>query len=151
MVSGPAVRLDDASIDEFLGDGGTGVLSLAREDDPYSIPVSYGYDDADRRFYVRLGYTSGTEKERFVRDDATARLVVYDRRGDEWVSVVAEGRLEAVAASDVDVSVVRGLRDAALPVRAVFGVPPEDVEFRIYALAVDSLAGRRAPASESIE
>lgn len=37
-------EMTDAEIDDFLGQHETGVLSLARTDDPYAIPISYGYD-----------------------------------------------------------------------------------------------------------
>ena len=139
--------MTEAELTEFLDAAGTGVLSLASDDTPYSIPVSYGFEPSERRFYLRLGFGPGSEKTRFVADPEapTARLVVYDRLGDEWRSVVAEGPLTGVDDDEIDLSVVRTLRRAALPVRAAFDVPEDEVEFRMYALDPTALTGRRAP------
>ena len=35
-------------IDDFLGHNETGVLSAVLDGEPYSIPVSYGYDESER-------------------------------------------------------------------------------------------------------
>lgn len=139
---------EDALVD-FLGTGGTGVLALAEGRVPYAVPVSYGFDADRRRFFFRLGFGPDSEKEPLVGDDAPARFVRYDREGGEWRSVVADGRLTEVRAEDVDLAVVRALRDAALPVRAAFDAPPDRVSFRTYALSVDSLTGRCVPVAES--
>lgn len=41
--------------DEFLGRGGTGVLSLSTDEGPpHAVPVSYGYESAETIFYFRL-------------------------------------------------------------------------------------------------
>jgi hypothetical protein len=139
--------MTDAELSEFLDAAGTGVLSLAADDTPYSIPVSYGFEPSERRFYLRLGFGPDSEKSRFVDDagEPTARLVVYDRVGDEWHSAVAEGPLTEVDDEEIDLTVVRTLRRAALPVRAAFDVPEAEVEFRMFALDPTVLTGRRAP------
>jgi hypothetical protein len=148
MATDGTVHMDDDALVDFLGTGGTGVLALADDSDPYAVPVSYGFDPDRRRFFLRLGFGPDSEKVRYVTDGATARLVVYDRTGDEWRSVVAEGRLVEVADEDIDLSMVRALRTAALPVHAAFDAPEDDVEFRMYALDADSVTGRRAPDEE---
>jgi len=151
MASEPAVHMTEAELADFLDAAGTGVLSLAADDTPYSIPVSYGFESDDRRFYLRLGFGPDSEKTRFVDDaeDPTARLVVYDRVDDEWHSAVAEGPLTEVDDDEIDLSVVRTLRRAALPVRAAFDVPGDEVEFRMYALDPTTLTGRRASTDEA--
>lgn len=46
MGDADAVRLSEDERNEFLGRGGTGVISVAAGagESPYSVPVSYGYD-----------------------------------------------------------------------------------------------------------
>ncbi|WP_458188461.1 pyridoxamine 5'-phosphate oxidase family protein [Haladaptatus sp. NG-WS-4] len=138
-----AVQMTDREIIDFLGRGGTGVLSLADEGEAYAIPVSYGFDASARRFFVRLGFADESEKRTYLDASETARLVVYDEVASGWKSVIASGRIELVTDSDVDVSVVRVLREAELPIRTMFDVPPDDVEFEMYQLVVDDLSGRQ--------
>lgn len=147
MDDAAAARMTPGEIDEFLGSAGTGVLALAREDEPYAIPVSYGYDprNGDRRLYLRLGGTAESEKRRFLPADA-ARLVVYRREGDTWTSVVARGPLGRLDESDIDAGIVRSLREAALPLRPIFDVPDDELAFELYALRIEELTGRSAPA-----
>ena len=136
--------MDAGEIDEFLGRGGTGVLSLAKDDDPYSIPVSYGYDPGSRAFYLRLGYTPESEKHEFVRASAPARLVVYDRSGGTWKSVIATGTLDAVPESELDLEIVHRLREADLPLVDIWDEPMADITFEITRLACDTITGRSA-------
>jgi len=51
-------------VDVFLGRHETGVLASARGDEPYAVPVSYGYDGG-RRFYLRPMSTPDSERCRF--------------------------------------------------------------------------------------
>lgn len=54
-------ELADEEIYAFLSRSETGVLSIARGDEPYSVPISYGYDATTRRFYLRLVSTTESE------------------------------------------------------------------------------------------
>lgn len=146
MPGDPSDRPSPEAVDAFLGTGGTGVLALASGDDPYAVPVSYGYDADARRFVFRLGFADGSEKRAFVSDGSRARFVVYGREGGRWRSVVATGTLRAVDEGAVDAAVVRGLREAALPLRGIFDAPEDEIEFALYALEVDDLSGRTAAA-----
>ncbi len=77
-----------------------GVLGLADGDDPYTIPVSFGYDDGDVFFaFVRSGPDS--EKFEFTEDGKTARLLVTDIKARfDWQSVAVTGPLNAVSVAD---------------------------------------------------
>lgn len=130
-------------IHSFLGRGGTGVLSLAASDEPYSTPVSYGFDPTEGAFYFRLGSADGGEKRRFLEASSPARFVVYDRTGDGWRSVVAVGPLERVAADALDVEVARGLQHADLPLYGIWDVPRDAIEFEVYRLVPEELTGRK--------
>lgn len=135
--------MDAAEIDDYLADGGTGVLSLARGDDPYSIPVSFGYDDAARAFYLRLGFGDAAAKRPFLEASSQARLVVYD--GDPEVrSVVAAGDLIRVPKGDLTPDVVAQLSEARLPAFDLWEEEKADLAFEIYRLDPETLSGRTA-------
>lgn len=129
-------------IDAFLGRGGTGVLSLARDDEPYATPISYGYDPNSGAFYIRLGFTEGSEKRAFVAPEARARLVSYGRVDGVWTSVIAVGVLEPVEAEDLDVETAKVLREGDFPLYDAWGDAIDRVEFRIYRLDVEDVTGR---------
>lgn len=84
-------ELSTAETDALLGRHETGVLSLACDDEPYSIPVSYGYDADERRIYLRLVSTPESDKRRFLSSAPRAQLVVYEEADDTYRSVIAEG------------------------------------------------------------
>ncbi|MFW5974044.1 MAG: pyridoxamine 5'-phosphate oxidase family protein, partial [Natrialbaceae archaeon] len=58
-------EMSASEIDDFLSDNETGVLSLARDNEPYAIPISYGYDAETTAFYMRLVSTPDSEKREF--------------------------------------------------------------------------------------
>ncbi len=77
-----------------------GVLGLAAGDEPYTLPVSFGYDDGDIFFaFVRSGPDS--EKFEFIENGGTARLLVTDIKARfDWQSVAVTGPVEAVSVTD---------------------------------------------------
>ena len=88
--------MDDGDIDDLLSSAGWGILSLADGDEPYSIPVSFGYDGEDVRFvFIETGSTNA--KFEFIGDGKTARLLVTDVGGRfDWQSVSVTGPVRAV-------------------------------------------------------
>ncbi|MFW5928963.1 MAG: pyridoxamine 5'-phosphate oxidase family protein, partial [Halobacteriota archaeon] len=105
-------ELSRDEVDDFLGSQETGVLSLAKGDDPYAIPVSYGYSTGDRRFYFRLVSTPESEKRRYLGSSPHGRVVVYDEGDGEYTSAVAEGVLEEIRRDELDVHHVEQYGDA---------------------------------------
>ena len=146
MATDGSVDMDAEEIAAFLGQGGTGVLSLAADDVPYSIPVSYGFDQNKRAFYFRLGFVGPTVKRRFIKPAAPARFVVYDRRGADWRSVIAAGTLEPITADKLTTEVATALQRGDLPLYEIWDSPREEIEFETYRLNLDELTGRKAPA-----
>lgn len=136
------VELTPEAVDAFLGRGGTGVLSLARDDVPYATPVSYGYAPEGRQFYLRLGFGSASEKREFVEASREARLVTYRRDEGGWTSVVATGTLTPVDPDAMTVEVANVLREAEPPLVDVWEEDPDDVQFQVYRLDPDELTGR---------
>lgn len=89
MSESDSETMDEGERDEFLGSGGTGVISLSTDEAaPHSTPVSYGYDAAEAVFYFRLANKSGGAK-----GDLSGRAVSFVTYGndDGWKSVVATG------------------------------------------------------------
>jgi len=137
------VRMTDEEIDDFLGNGGTGVLSFSAgvEESPLSIPVSYGYDAESTHFYYRLSLLPGSEKADHL--DRPASFVVHRRTDGGWRSVVVSGRLESVGESPYDSTAVQRMWAVRIPEIDVFDRPPEEVTFRSFRLIPDRRTGRK--------
>lgn len=136
-------EMTPAEIDEVLGRHETGVLSLARMDDPYAIPISYGYDPEKHRFYMRLVSTPESEKRKFLSSSPSVRLVVYEEDGDTYRSVIAEGALERVTTDDMTTERIVQYGQAKRPLFEIWGESKRDLDIQLYELDADSLSGRR--------
>jgi hypothetical protein len=154
MSANDAVEMDEESIAEFLGEGGTGVVSFASGPDeaPYSIPLSYGYDRDRGELYLRLAVGAGGEKERHLEEPVS--FVTYERVDGRWTSVVATGRLEAVDDETIDdgaidTDVLDSLRRTEIPLVNVFDRHTRKTAFRFFRLEVERLSGRREAPTES--
>jgi hypothetical protein len=141
-------ELSSAETDALLGRHETGVLSLARDDEPYAIPVSYGYDPESRRIYLRLVTTPDSEKRRFLVDAARANLVVYETAGDGYRSVVATGRLSEIDREDLTVEHVEQFGDAKRPLFEVWEEGRPDLDVTLYRLDPDDFGGRQIGVGE---
>ncbi len=135
-------EMSDEETDAFLGAHETGVLSLARGDDPHSIPISYGYNAADRLFYMRSVSTPDSEKRRFFEDESAARLVVYDDSEGTYRSVIATGRLVRIDPDDLTVEDIQQYGSAKRPLFEIWPQPKGDLDIDLYRLEPDSVTGR---------
>lgn len=135
-------ELSPAETDALLGSHETGVLSLAQDGTPYSVPVSYGYDAEARTFYLRLVSTPESEKRRFLSTSPEARLVVYDEDGDTYRSVVAVGRLEAIPESELTVEHVEQYGGTTKPLFEIWGRDKRDLDVTLYKLPPSEINGR---------
>jgi nitroimidazol reductase NimA-like FMN-containing flavoprotein (pyridoxamine 5'-phosphate oxidase superfamily) len=144
-------RMTSADIDAFLGSQETGVLSLASADEPYAIPISYGYDAGTRTIYLRLVSTPDSEKGRFLASAPRARLVVYDEAPDEptYRSVVAVGRLEEIDPQALTVEDIEQYGAAKRPLFEIWGQGKADLDIHLYKLAPEELSGRRTELQET--
>jgi len=88
--------MDAEDIDALLTTVDHGVLALAADDVPYTIPVSFGYEDGNVYFaFVRKG--SESEKFDVIEDGKTARLLVTDIKARfDWQSVAVSGAVEPI-------------------------------------------------------
>lgn len=138
-------EMTDAEIDAFLGDHETGVLSLARENEPYAIPISYGFDASTRTFYMRLVSTPESEKRRFLASSPDARLVVYKsaESGSTYRSVVAVGSLAEIPPGELTVEHIEQYGAAKRPLFEIWGLSKQDLNIKLYEFQPAELNGRR--------
>ncbi|TYL37979.1 flavin-nucleotide-binding protein [Natronococcus pandeyae] len=143
------LQMSEQEIHEFLGQGGTGVISFAtdRDTSPVSIPVSYGYNEDVESFYFRLSIPPNSRKEELVERGVT--FVTYDKTDEGWQSVVATGQLEAVRDAPYASSTVQGMWGIDIPKVDIFERPREDMTFRDYQLVPEQVTGRKEVESES--
>ena len=141
-------QLSGSELEEFLGRGGTGVISFGADTDtaPASIPVSYGYNADVEAFYFRLSLPPESRKAELV--DRPVSFVTYAETDDGWRSAVATGRLEAVEEASYDSTTVQGMWGIEIPEVDVFERPREEVTFRDFQLDPETLSGRKEVPSE---
>lgn len=126
---------------EFLKNGGTGVLSLSTDDGPpHSVPVSYGYDASTETFYFRLA--TGADSSKGDIEDGHVSFVTYDETDDGWRSVVARGQLEHVESEGIEIETLEGLDRVDIRLVDIFEAPLREVAFQFYRLAPDELTTR---------
>ena len=135
-------------IDEFLAGEGYGTLAFGGEQ-PYAIPMSFGYDDTERVLYMHMGMFEGSEKGSRIADGTAASLAVtrYERP-DRWRSAIVQGTLsklsrEAVQERNVAAAFARG----ELASVDVFIQDLSEVEFEWYVLEPTSISGRQSVGS----
>ncbi len=138
-------KMGPEEIDEFIATRETGVLTLARENEPYSIPISYGYNATDRTFYMRLVSTPESEKRAFLSSSPTVRLVIYDGTDDDsmYWSVVAKGALEELDPAALSVEDIEQYGDARRPLFEVWGEGRDELDIQLYQFTPEEINGIR--------
>lgn len=142
-----------AEIDEFLGEKETGVLSLAREDEPYAIPISYGYDAAHQTFYLRLVSTPESKKRQFLASSPQARIVIYDEvePGTTYRSVIAVGVLKEISPEELTVEDIEQYGAAKRPLFEIWGESKQNLNIKLYEFEPTELSGRRTKVNRERE
>ena len=135
-------ELSPRETDALLARHETGVIALARDDDPYAIPISYGYDADRRRLYLRLVSTPESEKGRFLASSPRARLVVYEEADDVYRSALAIGRLEAIPRDELRLEHVEQYGETKRPLFEIWGRDRTDLDIQLYQLEPTELSGR---------
>ncbi|MDG5774875.1 pyridoxamine 5'-phosphate oxidase family protein [Haloarculaceae archaeon H-GB1-1] len=135
--------MTQSEIDDVLSRHETGVLSLARSDDPYAIPISYGYDSEHRRFYMRLVSTPESEKREFLSSSPDCRLVVYEETEPVYQSVVAIGTLEQISTDELTADHIEQYGKAKRPLFEIWAEGKEELDVQLFKLDPESMSGRR--------
>ena len=131
--------------DSFLGRMETGVLSFAREGEPYAIPVSYGYDSDARTLYFRLVSKPDSTKRQFLTSTPSATFVVYEGTddGSTYRSVVAIGELHRIDPSSLSVSQIEQYGDTRRPLFEIWSDDEDALDIELYQFTPERLTGRR--------
>jgi len=138
-------EMSTSQIDDFLSETETGVLSLAMDNEPYSIPISYGYDASTQTFYLRLVSSLGSEKRKFLSSSPDCRIVVYDENSTatEYRSVIATGTLDEIDPAEMSVDQIEQYGEAHRPLFEIWGEGKDDLDIQLYTLNPAELSGRR--------
>ncbi|SEK29031.1 pyridoxamine 5'-phosphate oxidase family protein [Haloferax larsenii] len=144
-------ELSSDAIDELLARHETGVLTLARSDEPYAIPISYGYDPESNQFYLRLVSTPESEKRQFLTSSPQARLVIYEEAGRTYRSVIAEGTLNQVDPDEMTVEHIIQYGDAKRPLFEIWGETKRNLDIQLFELDAETLSGREVVVDEDEE
>lgn len=141
-----SVRMSAEERNEFLGRGGTGVISFETASDgpPYTRPISYGFDASTEAFYFRLAVgPEDAGKEEVLESDREVSFVTYDETARGWRSVVATGRLEEITKSALDPAVSEAIQRVSIPFVDVYDSHPLTLEFRFFRLTPDEVTGQQ--------
>jgi len=139
-------HLDRDEIDELLVRRGIGVLAMVDDGHPYAIPMSFGYD-ADQ-MVLPMQWGGGYESRKSTAIDANPNvcLTVYEQDPDDeavWRSVVVTGKIYEIDADEREQAYASLAANAEFPADVgVWGIPFEDVEFRLFGLSTNECAGR---------
>ena len=90
-----ARRLDDAEVATFIKKGYWAVLALSVDDEPYGVPIIYGYDEKDGVFYIANGPGQKIEMA-LANPRCTLTIVEVEEFGKRWRSVIVRGQVELV-------------------------------------------------------
>ena len=142
------LQMSEEERNAFLGTGGTGVLSFSttRDDPPYSLPVSYGYDADTERFHFQLAFPPDSEKKDLF--DRPISFVAHGKMDDGWRSVIATGELEELTDQPYDSSAIQERWSITIPLVDIFEEPIDNVRFRQFRLVPDKLGGRKEVGSQ---
>ncbi|WP_336337333.1 pyridoxamine 5'-phosphate oxidase family protein [Haloarcula brevis] len=141
-----SIRMSTEERNDFLGNGGTGVISFDSPDDgpPYTRPISYGYDASTGNFYFRLAVESeDADKSELIDEGREISFVTYDETDRGWRSVVATGRLDEITNSGLDPEVAEAMQQVRIPFVDLYDSHPLTVEFRFFRLSPGRVSGRK--------
>lgn len=141
------IPMDRAEIDRFLTVEGVGLLSLARDDEAYAVPISFGYDGDDRLYFFLLRFGTSSRKIEFADATDTATFAVYTvDTPDRWKSVLASGRVASVPEDRYD-EMEEVMYDNAWSAR-LFPYSEPITEIRRAELRIESVTGQKGAGYE---
>jgi nitroimidazol reductase NimA-like FMN-containing flavoprotein (pyridoxamine 5'-phosphate oxidase superfamily) len=139
-------ELDGDEIDEVLVRNGIGVLSLIDGDRPYGVPMSFGYSGETLTIAMQFGTGYGGRKMSAVRSSPRACLTVYGRETDSpprWRSVIVSGELREATDDETEQALASLTANAEFASETtVWGIPIEEVKFRLFVLDIEERTGR---------
>lgn len=133
--------LDQEEIDAVLKDSGFGFLGLAKDDNPYVIPMSFGYDGGALYFQMN----SQGRKFDYIEGQSTAVLAVLDLDPNTGVSIsiLVEGELAEITENEEEPAFETLAANARFGTDLeIWGYPFSGVELTIFKLSPRTFSGR---------
>lgn len=125
---------------------GIGVLAMVDEGQPYAIPMSFGYDAEEMMFPMQWGGGYQSRKNQAIDTNTNVCLTVYEQDNDEelvWRSAIITGELYEIPDDEMERAYASIAANAEFPSdTGVWGIPFEDVEFRMFGLSTKNCTGR---------
>ncbi|GGC49051.1 hypothetical protein GCM10007209_08360 [Haloferax sulfurifontis] len=139
-------RLTQEEMDEALVRQGIGVLAMAESGHPYAIPMSFGYDSEKPVFPMQWGGGYESRKNRVIESNPNVCLTVYEQDAQDesiWRSIIITGELYEIPEEEEQRAYASIASNAQFPPDlGVWGIPFEDVEFRLFGLENTDCTGR---------
>lgn len=129
----------------LLESRGHGVLALARNNNAYGIPVSFGYEREHNRFVFELLNIGSSKKQAFLSSSNEVTLVVYAVESKEvWESVIVTGFLRPATVADLsERSIATFVTQADDGAEEIRWTGADDLERDWYLLEPTDISGRR--------
>lgn len=125
---------------------GIGTLAMVDDEQPYAIPMSFGYDADQMVFPMQWGGGYESRKSQVIDSNPNVCLTVSEQDTDDeaiWRSVVVTGEIYEIQENDREQSYASLAANAEFPADfGVWGIPFEEVEFRLFGLSLDDCTGR---------
>lgn len=133
--------MSDDQIDQLLRDEGVGVLSMADEGVPYGIPMSFGYDGADRLYVLFAGHSEAGRKVSYAERSEVVSFLAYDiGSAEKWRSAVVSGPFERIVPDEWE-RAREAMADNAFRPQLLSGVNAAENP-RVWALHAEEKSGR---------
>jgi nitroimidazol reductase NimA-like FMN-containing flavoprotein (pyridoxamine 5'-phosphate oxidase superfamily) len=125
---------------------GIGVLAMVDDGQPYAIPMSFGYDADKMVFPMQWGGGYQSRKSQAIDGNPNVCLTVYEQDSEDeaiWRSVVISGEIYEIEEADRERAYASLAANAEFPADfGVWGIPFEEVEFRLFGLNLEDCTGR---------
>ena len=139
-------ELEKEEKEEVLLQNGIGVLSLVNGDQPYGIPMSFGYGNDEVSFMMQASETAESRKISILESNPNACLTVFDHDPgppQTWRSVVIRGPIFEIDEEDEDTAFFNLADNAEFaPDFNVLGIPVDEIDLRYFGLSIEQSSGR---------
>ena len=119
---------------------------MAESEQPYAIPISFGYDTDQAVLPIQWGSGYDSRKDEIIESNPNICLTVYEQDTEAesvWRSVVITGELYEIPEEQEQQAYASLAANATFaPDLGVWGIPFEDVEFRLFGLDTEECTGR---------
>lgn len=139
-------RLEKGEIEDVLIRQGIGILAMIDSEQPYAIPMSFGYEADQAVLPMQWGGGCESRKDRAIESNPNVCLTVYEQDTENepiWRSVLITGEIYEIPDEKEQRAYASLAANAQFsPDLGVWGIPFEDVDFRLFGLDTKNCTGR---------